>query len=144
MVTAIGATTVGSPLGGLAYDVGGDVMYAVSAGGSSPRLYTIDLASGAATLIGTASVPGAAVGGLTALEFGSDGVLYTLTNQKSSFSGHLFSIDPVTAQMSNLGNTGGGALSSLTTATQIPEPGTLALLVLGAGGLVWRVRRRKK
>ena len=114
VVTIIGATGVGSPLGGLAWD--GTTMYAVSAGGSTPRLFTVDLTTGATTLVGNVTVVGAPSIQLTALEFGSDGVLYSVpaVYGPGGLNGHLLSIDPVTAEATDLGYTGVPNLVALT------------------------------
>lgn len=112
-ITTIGATGVGSPLGGLAWD--GTTMYAISAGGSTPILYTIDLDTGVATQVGEVTfAEGGSVGGLTALEFGGDGELYSLPNINWPTRGHLLSIDPLTAKATDLGDMGGLPLVALT------------------------------
>jgi len=114
IVSTVGATGVSSPLGGLAYDVATSVMYGISAGGSSAELFTIDLSTGAATSVGLVTIGGTTFGGTTALEFGPDGVLYALPNNKSSITGHLLSIDPLTGAATDLGFTGVDSLNALT------------------------------
>ena len=105
VVTVVGAAGITSPFGGLAYDRSGAMMYAISAGGSTATLYTIDLITGAATAV--ASV---LVGGLpfkaTALEFGGDGVLYTAPSFNDPLFGHLLTIDSMTGAAIDLGLTG--------------------------------------
>ncbi|MGD9036990.1 MAG: hypothetical protein PVF10_10560 [Syntrophobacterales bacterium] len=114
IVSTVGATGVSSPLGGLAYDVATSVMYGISAGGSSPQLFTIDLSTGAATSVGLVTIGGETFGGTTALEFGPDGVLYALPNNNSDITGHLLSIDPLTCAATDLGFTGAESLNALT------------------------------
>ncbi len=127
-----GASGVGSALGGLAYD--GATMYAISAGPSAGELFTIDLGTGAATSVGLVTVGGVGLG-TTALEFGHDGVLYSLPKRTDPLAGHLLSVDPATGDATDLGDTG-ITLVALTT----PEPGSLCLL--GLGGLVLMRRRQ--
>ena len=102
-VTVIGPTGFGSPFGGLAYD--GFTMYGISAGGAAGELFTVNLGTGAATSVGLVTV-GAQGIGTTALEFGDDGVLYSLPNVNEPLVGHLLSIDPATAVGTDLGDTG--------------------------------------
>lgn len=130
-VNVIGPTGFGSPFGGLAYD--GTTMYAISAGGSPGELFTVSLGTGAATSVGLITIGGASIG-MTALEFGDDGVLYALPNNNDPLSGHLLSLDPASAAATDLGDTGID-LVALTT----PEPSAFALLALG--GLL-ALRRR--
>jgi hypothetical protein len=127
-VTVVGPTGFGSPFGGLAYD--GSTMYGVSDGGSAAELFTVDLGSGSATSVGLITIPGAALSGTTGLEFESDGVLYALPNNRDALTGHLLSIDPATAEATDLGDLGVAGMNALTT----PEPSTLALL--GLAGLL--------
>jgi len=120
VVTLVGgASGIGSPTGGLAWN--GKSLYAVSAGSSSPRLYRLDIASGAATLVGDVVLPGpTSPGGMTALEFGADGELYGLTNVSGTgapLAGHLLRINPTTAGAANVGNMGNNGLVSLTSIT---------------------------
>lgn len=139
-VSIIGATGIGSPLGGLAFDPASGVMFSITAGGSVAQLHTIDLVSGAATLVGPVTVDGAGLGA-TALEFGPDGVLYALPNRRDPLAGHLLRLDPATGEATDLGDTGIADLNAL---TSIPEPAVLPLLAiaLGAAGLLRKRNRR--
>ncbi|MBD3162653.1 MAG: hypothetical protein GF346_09800 [Candidatus Eisenbacteria bacterium] len=117
LVSVVGSTGFDSPFGGLAYD--GATMYGVSAGGAEGELFTVDLGSGFATSVGMVSVAGANVG-LTALEFGDDGVLYALPNRSEGLAGHLLSIDPATAAGTDLGDTGYDGFVALTSPADEP------------------------
>lgn len=123
VVTVVGSTGFGSPMGGLSYD--GTTMYAISAGGSAPKLFTVSLTTGLATVVGPVTLGGQNFGGTTALEFGNDGVLYALPNYNSDICGHLLALDPLSGNATDLGDTETG-LTSLT----VPEPSSIALLVL--------------
>jgi len=112
VVTVVGGPSgVGSPLGGLAWN--GATMYAISAGGSPAELFTIDLGSGVATSVGLVTLGGSSFGA-TALEFGADGVLYSLPKNDDVNAGHLLSIDPATGEATDLGDTGISGLVALT------------------------------
>ena len=52
--------------------------------------------------------------GMTALEFGTDGVLYGLPNNSQLNRGNLLTIDTVTASATDLGSTGNTELVALT------------------------------
>jgi hypothetical protein len=131
-VSVVGATGIGTPLGGLAFD--GATMYAVTAGGSVGELYTIDLLSGTASLVGPTGF------GMTALEFGSDGVLYGLPNQRPGFGGHLLSINTLTGAGTDLGDLGIFNLNALT--SPIPIPPAVWLFGSGLLGLIGVSRRK--
>jgi hypothetical protein len=100
----VGPTGVG-PLSGLAYDKRSGVLYAVNAGGALSSLYTIDLTTGAATLVGATGI----IAG--SLEFGPDGRLYA--GGGNANAGNLYVIDPRTAASTLVGPTGFGTLSGL-------------------------------
>jgi hypothetical protein len=116
VVSTIGPTGYESPFGGLAWN--GTTMYGISAGGEDAELFTVDLGSGAATSVGVVTIEGNTFGA-TALEFGLDGVLYSLPNTGENLAGHLLSIDPFTAEATDLGDTGRPGLTALT--ATLPE-----------------------
>ena len=100
----IGPTGAG-PISGLAFDESAGVMYGIAGGPAPANLYTIDLGTGAATIVGSTGMQAGS------LEFGPDGELYaggTGTN-----FGDLFRIDPLTASATLVGNTGVGNLTGL-------------------------------
>ena len=105
VVTVVGQTNVGSPLGGLAYDTSSSTMYAISAGGSGAELFTISLTTGLATSLGLVTINGQSFQA-TALELGQDGVFYALPAFSDPLKGHLLSIDPSTGLATDLGSTG--------------------------------------
>jgi len=105
VVTVVGQTNVGFPLGGLAYDSSSSTMYAISAGGSGAELFTISLATGLATSLGPVTINGQSFQA-TALELGADGVFYALPAFRDPLKGHLLSIDPTTGIATDLGSTG--------------------------------------
>ena len=112
-VTSVGATGVGSALGGIAHNPCTGATYAVSAGGSTGQLFRLNLNTGVATLVGDVTVNGAGVN-LTALEFGPDGVLYALPNVNHALAGHLLRINPHNGNAADLGDLGNADLNSLT------------------------------
>jgi hypothetical protein len=117
VITTIGPTGFGSPFGGLAWN--GTTMYGISAGGTDAELFTVDLGSGAATSHGLVTIEGSTFGA-TALEFGLDGVLYSLPNTgEEDIAGHLLSIDLFEAEATDVGDTERPGLTALT--ATLPE-----------------------
>lgn len=138
VVDLVGAFSgIGSPLGGLAWD--GVDLFGVTAGGSNANLYTFNLGSGTATFQTSINeVTGAPIG-LTALEFGTDGVLYALPNgQSGALAGNLLTIDVASGIYTDLGSIGQPFMNSL---TSIPEPSSL--IVIGVCGVACMLRRRR-
>jgi len=70
-----------------------------------------------------------------AMDFGTNGVLYGLDNDGSEWI-----IDPTTAGVTLVGNTGGQFWLDMT-AAPVPEPGTITLLGLGLLALRAGLRR---
>ena len=141
--TPIGVMTgTSGPTSGLAWD--GDVLYAVTGGGTSPQLFSVDPGTGAATPIGNGEGV-AANTGLTGLEFGSDGVLYALDRfGGASLDGTLYSVSTTTGVFTAIGDFDVSVVPAAVNAIAappIPEPASLALLGLG-GLLVLRRRIR--
>lgn len=108
LVTVVGGTGVNRPFGGLAYDGSNSMMFAISAGGSTPMLYTVDLSTGVATGVAPVSIGGQPFKA-TALEFGGDGMLYAAPNMMDPLFGDLLTIDPMSGLAINLGSTSLGA-----------------------------------
>jgi hypothetical protein len=102
--TPIGGTGVG-PISGLAYN--GTTMFGI-AGGMGSEVYTINLATGLATVIGNAN----AMDGAGSLEFGPDGNLYA--SGDSEDGGRLYRINTSTGQATLVGPTGFDAITGLT------------------------------
>ncbi len=103
-VTDIGLTGTNN-ISGLAFDENG-VLFGCQGGGVSTNLYTIDLDTGTASLVGDMGV---VLGGI---EF-ADGKLFGIGAR--SDSGNLFEIDPANGSVLNTFATGiGGAASGLT------------------------------
>jgi len=109
----------------------------------SDSLYSINLATGAANLIGNLGLGDISVQfGLT---FGDDGALYGLDS-----GGHLYTFNTGTGAASLIANTtcGGNAcsgwegLASQQQLSTVPEPGSLALALLGLGLAGVSFRRR--
>ena len=94
--TPIGSTGVG-PIEGLAYDPNTSVMYGISGGAGPALLYTINMSTGAATVVGAPNIFAGS------LEFGPDGYLYA--GGVGSDSGQLFRIDPGTGVSTAIGPT---------------------------------------
>lgn len=102
------------------------------------QIYQISLTTGDVTLVGSPGTPFASA----ALDFGTDGLLYLGDNQ-----GGLYQIDPTNGAIVDTittdGFQGGLAMASFRPAVtaSAPEPGVLALLLVGAAGFLPRRRR---
>jgi hypothetical protein len=110
---------------------------------SGNTLFTVNPATGVATLVGTISYSG----GDTALDnsptFDSSGAGFGI--DRSSGTSLLVSINVSGLSASVIGDTGIANMAALAFAPSvIPEPGTLALLGLGAAGTFAAVRSRRK
>ena len=93
VMSRIGDMNLPAPCAGLAWD--GATMYAVT-GGAGGALYTVDLATGLATLVDTILDLDTGAGvQLVGLEFGQDGLLYAMSDAVSR--NELYVVDPVTA-----------------------------------------------
>ena len=107
--TAIGPTGQG-PIAGLAYDSSSGVMYGIAGAGSPAQLYTIDLATGAATPIGSTGIQAGS------LVITPDGQL--IAGGTGVSAGQLHRINPVNGESALLFNTGIGNVTGLTYAQQ--------------------------
>ena len=100
-------------------------------------LSRINLTTGAVTPIGSMAVSGL----LTGLDFASDGNLYGLTG-----AGNVYIVNPNTAAVTLVGNTGNQFWLDLTAAgpTGVPEPGALAFLCCLCAPAAVLARRRMR
>ena len=140
--TLVGSTGVG-PISGLAYDGNNGIMYGIAGGPSPADLYTINLATGAATVVGATSMQAGS------LQFGPDGQLYA--GGTGSDANLIYRINTVTAASTLVGPTGFTG-SGVTGLTMIPPPvsvptlGDLGLLLLASAltlvSLMYFRRRR--
>lgn len=138
-ITPVGTSTGSNPQGlrGLAYDNVHDILYATDYYEGSPNLYTLNTATGAATLVGSLGLPPASAGGNIPLAYDDvHQVLYAANDVTST----LMSLNVVTGQATTIGPTGGVPIGSL--AWSVPEPSGCCALVPLAGILGWRLRRR--
>jgi len=108
--TLIGATGVGNPLSGLAYDETAAVMYGLTGGAGmggvpSSVLVTVNLTTGVATSIGPVGFNGGS------LEFGPDGNLY---GGSTGNTGNLYRINKATGASTLVGPTGFINITGLT------------------------------
>jgi hypothetical protein len=100
-------------LGGLAFDPGEGLFYAVVAGGASPQLLAIS-GLGVPTVIGTLMEGDQVAPGMTGLEFASDGQLYAVPNTNTGRGGELFIVNRSNAQCMSLGFTGNEGIVGIT------------------------------
>lgn len=112
---------------GLAADASGTIY---AADNSSDSLYTLDAATGAASLVGAFTFD---VGGVGGIDFAPDGTLLYSTS-----SGDLYELDATDASVLVSYGDIGPNISALS--YRVPAPGAAALL--GLGGLVATRRRR--
>ena len=126
----------------IAFSSGG-TLYAMgtpSPGARSGHLYTIDMITGEALLVGVMSLD------IDTLTFASDGYLYGADSQ-AGIVADIYRIDPLTGQTVNVGSSGVVELNGLlainddNTAT-IPAPGAVVLGGIGVA-LVSCLRRRR-
>lgn len=124
---------------GLAFDSAG-VLYGLNQGApnNGNRLFTIDQATGATTLVGPLGVGNSAVGGLA---FAPDGSLFaTLSDLAPAAVARLYMLDKSTGAATFVGNLGFDSVSGITFLTPIPEPQAWLLLSCGVVGLYLRRR----
>lgn len=133
-IIEIGAMTgMNRPAGGLSY-VGG-IMYTVSAtDNNDSALFSINLGTGAATLIGNLTLDGMQKEAATALAY-TNGKMYTVLNDESTF---LYSIDLGTGVLTEEFDMG----VDMNSLTVVPEPISSTLFIIG--GAVLGFRRFRK
>jgi hypothetical protein len=119
----VGPTGVG-PISGLAWDGAAGLMYGIAGGPAPANLYTIDLGTGAATLVGSTGFQAGS------LEFGPDGALYG--GGTGTSSGSLFRIDPATGASTLVGATGFPSVTGLALVTS--GGSDFYAVTLGQGG----------
>lgn len=104
----------------------------IAADGAPNSLYSVNLTTGATSLLGTMTMTGQ----FLAMDFASNGVLYGFGN-----AGEVWEINPANGALTLLGNTGSQFWLDATTLA-IPEPSTWLLLGTGLLSLVVTLRRR--
>lgn len=141
-VSVIGAT--GRDIKGLAFDDANNILYGVDPG----SLYTIDVGTGAATLVGGLGV---ATEGRHGLAYDPTTATLYLNAGNLGGGGNLYTLDVATGAATLVGPNGPTAgigidgLAFFPTVTAVPEPSTFALAAIGGAGLLgygWRRRRR--
>jgi DNA-binding beta-propeller fold protein YncE len=143
VITTIGPTGVTDQGAGLAYDPLRDLLYATAFDGN---LYTIDMTTGASTLVGPLGLP--------LLRNVHQGLAYDPIGQILYFNeadtfDSLYCINTMTGAATLIGVNGsvaGDGIDGLAvepSATPIPEPASLVLLVTGVlSSLTWRAGRK--
>jgi DNA-binding beta-propeller fold protein YncE len=115
----------------LGYNTDTNVMYGTHT--STDSFYSVDRATGFATLIGPMNGP-----------TNPHGLAWDSTNDRmflvDSSTDNLFTIDLTTGATSLIGSTGTGNLLGLVFIPEIPEPSTLALAGIAAGAALLRRR----
>ena len=106
-----------------------------SPGARSGHLYTVDLITGEASLIGVMSFD------IDSLTFAPDGYLYGADSRAGTVA-DLYQIDPASAALINLGSTGVVELNGLLAVPVIPAPSAILLGSIGVGFVTWLRRRR--
>jgi hypothetical protein len=138
-----GAATLVGPLGfswimDMAWNPANNTMYAIASAsgcvGTSSSLYSVNLASGAGTLV--TDIPSDNC--LMALAIDSANRLLATDFMSAS---PLFEINPANGNLTNLGNTGLASTMGAATAP-VPEPSTILLFGTGLMGLAGVVRRK--
>ena len=121
---------------------------------NTSHLYTVDLATGAATSIGPSGVDLGRSLKYSGLAFSSNGTLLSLGSLDAA-SGALYSLNTATGAATSLSGTGlpygGGPIHfgedgglAFASATAIPEPGSFALLAVGLVVVGFGIMRRRK
>lgn len=115
----IGATGIVNPIAGLAYDEATATMYGITGGAQagSSNFVTVNLTTGAATVIGSVGFNGGS------LEFAEDGNLYA---GSTGNTGNLYRINKTTGASTLVGATGFTGVTGLTLVlAQVVQPNTV-------------------
>jgi hypothetical protein len=146
-VTPLGViSTIGDTnqfIGGLAFDSDSNVLY----GADGTSLYTIDTATGAATLVGITGISNSSPG--LAFDTESD-ILYLNVGGSDPNADNLYQVDTGTGLATLVGPNGpteGLGIMGLAfvPSVAVPEPATAPLLVIGTVGLVvWAYLRQRR
>jgi hypothetical protein len=140
-VTPGGAvTTIGTGAGidgrGMAFDDANGILYATGSG----SLYTVDITTGVAALVGSMGIDTGNIG----LDYDEDAGILFANDGSSAMS--LYTVNTSTGAATLVGANGVQNINGLAWITdngQVPEPGTLALFGLGFAGLAALRRRRR-
>lgn len=128
VMTVIGPTGIDGR--GMAYDDKNGILYAVNA--SDASLYTVDIHTGASTLIGATNIPIDMVG------LAYDEITETLYLNEGDVTNSLYRVDVTTGAATLIGANGYGLIDGL---AWIPAPSSASVLVLGA---IAGMRRRRR
>lgn len=146
--TITGVLNVGG-IRGMAYDAAGGVMYATDYYEPVPHLYTVDVQTGAATLVGPLGLPPSVAGGHVPLAYDPDTrTLYAADDVTLS----LYVLDVHTGAATLVGSRGslGVPIGSMTwfphQSNSIPEPSPLILaaLVIAASSIAFHRQTRRR
>jgi hypothetical protein len=129
VITNIGP--VGSVIAGLAYDAVNHILYGIGSG----QLFTINVTTGTATLLGDTTIP-----------FSNDaGLAYdpaTATLYMNTAAGTLYSLNTTSGVASFIGSNSVTLIDGLAVIPDVPEPSSIALVALGAVAMALKLRRR--
>ena len=143
--TLIGDTGLTDLAVGMAFDSVNGILYATDGG---PRgttgLFSINLSTGASTLVASFKQPDPFFFQITGLAFDPVLGLFGVDNRNSiPATNRLLKIEPSTGQLTLIGDLNGGNFLGLTFVTAVPEPSTVVLssiAILAGWGWAWRHR----
>jgi len=131
--TSIGSTGLDGR--GMAYDDANGVLYATNAYGSpgATTLYTVDITTGAATMVGSMGLDSYLIG--LAYDEVNDTLYANAVDTGGDSLGRLYTVDVATGATTLVGLNNAGQIDGL---AWIPEPASLSLLALGALAVIRR------